>query len=138
MILRVISSQGRQKPNASTRTHLGSAIVKNARLVLFFSSINNNDSTMYFICGMLGFSTGFWAIFITMGARTVWHQPKGNCRYYTIPNMVRGALPLINLMFLNLFQKSWGWSLSTKWNYYRDCNYGYYVYCFLFYRRNFS
>lgn len=29
----------------------------------------------------------------------------------TIPNMVRGALPLINMMFLDLFQKSWGWSL---------------------------
>ena len=29
----------------------------------------------------------------------------------TIPNMVRGALPLINLMFLNLFQKTWGWPL---------------------------
>jgi MFS transporter, putative metabolite:H+ symporter len=25
--------------------------------------------------------------------------------------MVRGALPLINLMFLNLFQKNWGWDL---------------------------
>jgi hypothetical protein len=29
----------------------------------------------------------------------------------TIPNMVRGALPLINLMFLNLFQQNLGWSL---------------------------
>jgi hypothetical protein len=25
--------------------------------------------------------------------------------------MVRGALPLINLLFLDLFQKSWKWSL---------------------------
>ena len=25
--------------------------------------------------------------------------------------MVRGALPLINLMFLNLFQKTWGWDI---------------------------
>jgi MFS transporter, putative metabolite:H+ symporter len=29
----------------------------------------------------------------------------------TIPNMVRGILPLINLMFLDLFQKSWGWDI---------------------------
>jgi hypothetical protein len=28
----------------------------------------------------------------------------------TIPNMVRGSLPLINLMFKNLFQDSWGWT----------------------------
>ncbi len=25
----------------------------------------------------------------------------------TIPNMVRGSLPLINLLFVNLFQNSW-------------------------------
>ena len=25
--------------------------------------------------------------------------------------MVRGALPLMNLMFLNLFQRNWHWSL---------------------------
>jgi hypothetical protein len=25
--------------------------------------------------------------------------------------MVRGALPLINIMFLDLFQKNWGWPL---------------------------
>ena len=79
-------------------------------LVLFFSSINNNDSTMYFICGMLGFSTGFWAIFITMGAEQFGTNLRATAAT-TIPNMVRGALPLINLMFLNLFQKSWGWSL---------------------------
>lgn len=79
-------------------------------LALFFSSINNNDSTMYFICGMLGFSTGFWAIFITMGAEQFGTNLRATAAT-TIPNMVRGALPLINLMFLNLFQKSWGWSL---------------------------
>lgn len=79
-------------------------------LVLFFSSINSNDSTMYFICGMLGFSTGFWAIFITMGAEQFGTNLRATAAT-TIPNMVRGALPLINLMFLNLFQNSWGWSL---------------------------
>ena len=28
----------------------------------------------------------------------------------TIPNMVRGSLPLINLLFVNVFQQSIGWS----------------------------
>jgi hypothetical protein len=32
----------------------------------------------------------------------------------TVPNMVRGALPLMNLLFLNLFQKTWGMSLITS------------------------
>jgi putative MFS transporter len=79
-------------------------------LVFFYSSFNNNDASMYFICGMLGFSTGFWAIFITMGAEQFGTNLRATAAT-TIPNMVRGALPLINLMFLNLFQQTWGWSL---------------------------
>ncbi len=78
-------------------------------LVLFFSSLNNSDFSMYLICGMLGFSTGFWAIFVTMGAEQFGTNLRATAAT-TVPNMVRGALPLINLMFLGLFQKSWGWS----------------------------
>jgi MFS family permease len=81
-----------------------------AFLVLFFSSLNSSDSRMYIICGMLGFSTGFWAIFVTMGAEQFGTNLRATAAT-TIPNMVRGALPLINLMFLNLFQQGWGWSL---------------------------
>jgi hypothetical protein len=29
----------------------------------------------------------------------------------TIPNMVRGALPLINFLFLDILQKSMGWTI---------------------------
>jgi len=81
-----------------------------ACLLFFYSSFNNNDTTMYFISGMLGFSTGFWAIFVTMGAEQFGTNLRATAAT-TIPNMVRGALPLINLMFLNLFQQNWGWSL---------------------------
>jgi len=79
-------------------------------LVIFFSSYNNSDGRMYLICALLGFSTGFWAIFITMGAEQFGTNLRATAAT-TIPNMVRGALPLINLMFLDIFQKSWGWSL---------------------------
>ncbi len=79
-------------------------------LILFFSDYNRSDSTMYAICTLLGFSTGFWAIFVTMGAEQFGTNLRGTAAT-TIPNMVRGALPLINMMFLDLFQKSWGWSL---------------------------
>lgn len=79
-------------------------------LILFYSSYNNSDSRMYAICAFLGFSTGFWAIFVTMGAEQFGTNLRATAAT-TIPNMVRGALPLINLIFLNLFQKSWHWSL---------------------------
>ncbi len=77
---------------------------------LFFSPINNKDSTMYFLSAMLGFSTGFWAIFVTMGAEQFGTNLRATAAT-TIPNMVRGSLPLMNLLFLNLFQKNWGWGL---------------------------
>ena len=82
-------------------------------LLFFFSSFNKSDSTMYAICGYLGFSTGFWAIFVTMGAEQFGTNLRATAAT-TIPNMVRGALLLINWMFLDLFQKLWGFSLSTS------------------------
>lgn len=82
-------------------------------LILFFSPLNNSDTAMYAICAWLGFSTGFWAIFVTMGAEQFGTNLRATAAT-TIPNMVRGALPLINMMFLGLFQKSWGWGLTKS------------------------
>ena len=65
---------------------------------------------MYTYCALLGFSTGFWAIFVTMGAEQFGTNLRATAAT-TIPNMVRGALPLVNMMFLDLFQKSWGWAI---------------------------
>ncbi|MFC4231207.1 MFS transporter [Parasediminibacterium paludis] len=82
-------------------------------LILFFSPFIQNDDKMYLVCGLLGFSTGFWAIFVTMGAEQFGTNLRATAAT-TIPNMVRGALPLINLLFLDIFQKSWGYSLTKS------------------------
>jgi MFS transporter, putative metabolite:H+ symporter len=78
--------------------------------ILFFSAFNNSDARMYAICALLGFSTGFWAIFVTMGAEQFGTNLRATAAT-TIPNMVRGALPLINMMFKDLFQDRLGWDL---------------------------
>lgn len=78
--------------------------------LFFFSPWNNSNTSMYLICTALGFSTGFWAIFVTMGAEQFGTNLRATAAT-TIPNMVRGALPLINLLFVNLLQKNWGWDL---------------------------
>jgi MFS transporter, putative metabolite:H+ symporter len=82
-------------------------------VALFFSPLNRSDTAMYAICAWLGFSTGFWAIFVTMGAEQFGTNLRATAAT-TIPNMVRGALPLINLLFLDVFQKSWGWGLTKS------------------------
>lgn len=79
-------------------------------MVLFFSAYNNNDDRMYAICAFLGFSTGYWAIFNQMAAEQFGTNLRATAAT-TIPNMVRGALPLINFLFLDILQKSFGWSI---------------------------
>jgi len=79
-------------------------------MVLFFSALNNSDDRMYAICGFLGFSTGYWAIFNQMAAEQFGTNLRATAAT-TIPNMVRGALPLINLLFLDILQKSLGWTI---------------------------
>jgi len=78
--------------------------------ILFFSAFNSSDDRMYTVCGLLGFSTGFWAIFVTMGAEQFGTNLRATAAT-TIPNIVRGSLYLMNLLFVNLFQGSLGWPL---------------------------
>ena len=78
--------------------------------IYFFSPFNSNDSAMYAACAALGFSTGFWAIFVTMGAEQFGTNLRATAAT-TIPNMVRGALPLINFMFKGLFQDTWSMTI---------------------------
>lgn len=82
-------------------------------LGLFFSGINSSDTAMYAICAFLGFSTGFWAIFVTMGAEQFGTNLRATAAT-TIPNIVRGALPLINMLFLDVFQNTFHYNLWTS------------------------
>jgi MFS family permease len=79
-------------------------------IIFFYSPLNYSNGTMYAICGYLGFATGFWAIFVTMGAEQFGTNIRATAAT-TIPNMVRGALVLINLMFVDLFQQTFKWPL---------------------------
>jgi MFS family permease len=79
-------------------------------MIAFFSPYNNNDSRMYMICAFMGFSTGFWAIFNQMAAEQFGTNLRATAAT-TIPNMVRGALPLINFLFLDILQKQMGWNI---------------------------
>jgi MFS transporter, putative metabolite:H+ symporter len=78
--------------------------------ILFFSPLNNDDPTMYMICTAMGFSTGFWAIFVTMGAEQFGTNLRATAAT-TIPNMVRGSLPLLNILFKDIFQDKMHWDI---------------------------
>jgi MFS transporter, putative metabolite:H+ symporter len=71
-------------------------------IVLYFTQQGGSASTMYIICAFLGFGTGFWALFVTMSAEQFGTNLRATAAT-TAPNMVRGSLPLMLLLF-NWFQ----------------------------------
>lgn len=109
ILIGLVSQQLRSRKKALLIFYLLTVVC----LVAFFSPFNRNDTNMYLISGLLGFSTGFWAIFVTMGAEQFGTNLRATAAT-TVPNMVRGSLPLINLLFLDLFQKGWHWSITKS------------------------
>lgn len=63
-------------------------------MALFFIALwNGSANAMYWVCAGLGFGTGFWAIFVTMGAEQFGTNLRATAAT-TIPNMVRGMLAI--------------------------------------------
>lgn len=60
----------------------------------------------YFYCTWLGLGTGYWALFVTMGAEQFGTNIRATAAT-TIPNMVRGTLVLMIILF-NFFKPSTG------------------------------
>ncbi len=70
-------------------------------MLLFFTVLwDGSAAGMYAVCAGLGFGTGFWAIFVTMGAEQFGTNLRATAAT-TIPNMVRGML---TVMILPLFK----------------------------------
>jgi putative MFS transporter len=70
-------------------------------IVMYFNQYNGTASGMYTICAFMGFATGFWAIFVTMAAEHFGTNLRATAAT-TVPNMVRGALPLITMLYTSL------------------------------------
>ena len=73
-------------------------------MVLFFTTQwGGSADRMYWICAGLGFGTGFWAIFVTMGAEQFGTNLRATAAT-TIPNMVRGMLTILILPMFKGFR----------------------------------
>ncbi|WP_396188836.1 MFS transporter [Flavobacterium sp.] len=67
--------------------------------VLFLlGGMAKTDISYYFFCTWLGFGTGYWAMFVTVGAEQFGTNIRSTAAT-TIPNMVRGLLPIMLLGF---------------------------------------
>lgn len=70
-------------------------------IVWFFNLSGHSTGSLYAACALLGFGTGFWAIFVTMAAEQFGTNIRATATT-TVPNMVRGALILISILFTTL------------------------------------
>jgi MFS family permease len=78
----------------------------------FFNLQGQTVGTLYAACALLGFATGFWAIFVTMAAEQFGTNIRATVAT-TVPNMVRGSLNLVSWLFVAM-QASLGY-LKSGW-----------------------
>lgn len=69
--------------------------------VFYFLQNGGTPTSLYLICAGLGFGTGFSVVYITMSAEQFGTNLRATAAI-SVPNMVRGALPLIILLFQGL------------------------------------
>ena len=67
-------------------------------VVLYFFQAGGTARGMYIICIIMGIGTGFWALFVTIAAEQFGTNLRATATT-TTPNMVRGSLVLVALLF---------------------------------------
>lgn len=70
-------------------------------IIWYFNLYDGTVNTLYLVSAILGFGTGFWAIFVTMAAEQFGTNIRATVAT-TVPNMVRGSLVLVSLLFTAL------------------------------------
>ncbi len=64
---------------------------------LFFAR-NISLESFYVLCFLIGAATGYWGIFVTIAAEQFGTNIRSTVTT-TVPNFVRGSVPLINMLF---------------------------------------
>ncbi|WP_333600600.1 MFS transporter [Flavobacterium sp.] len=67
-------------------------------LALLLFSGNKSENMYYFYCGWIGLGTGFWAMFVTVAAEQFGTNMRSTATT-SVPNMVRGSVPLMLIGF---------------------------------------
>ena len=72
-------------------------LVLNLVMMMIYLHAEGISSTMFYVlCMLLGFSNGYWVIFVTIAAEQFGTNIRATVTT-TVPNFVRGSLPLIIL-----------------------------------------
>jgi len=79
-------------------------IITALAVIWYFNLQGQPASTLYWVCLFLGLGTGFWAMFVTMAAEQFGTNIRATVAT-TVPNMARGSLTLVLLLFNSLQPK---------------------------------
>jgi MFS family permease len=63
-------------------------------VIAFFNLQGATSTDLYWVCVLLGFGTGFWAMFVTMAAEQFGTNIRATVAT-TVPNMARGSLAVV-------------------------------------------
>lgn len=63
-------------------------------VIAFFNLQGASSTALYWVCVVLGFGTGFWAMFVTMAAEQFGTNIRATVAT-TVPNMARGSLAVV-------------------------------------------
>jgi MFS transporter, putative metabolite:H+ symporter len=68
-------------------------------ICIYYLSLNSATAAFfYFICSLLGFATGYWAVFVTIAAEQFGTNMRATVAT-TVPNFVRGSVIPITFLF---------------------------------------
>ena len=87
-------------------------IITAIAVIAYFNLQGQTPTEVYWVCLFLGLGTGFWAMFVTMAAEQFGTNIRATVAT-TVPNMARGSLSLVLLLFKKLqgsysyFQSGW-------------------------------
>jgi putative MFS transporter len=65
---------------------------------VYLNAFGISAATFYFLCFAMGFSVGYWVLFVTIAAEQFGTNIRATVTT-TVPNFVRGSLPLIILIY---------------------------------------
>jgi MFS transporter, putative metabolite:H+ symporter len=82
-------------------------------IVWFFHMQGQTPTMVYWACVVMGFGTGFWAMFVTMAAEQFGTNIRATVAT-TVPNMARGSLSLVVLPIFDALRPSHGY-FNSGW-----------------------
>ena len=93
------------------RVVLGFLLFTTALVAVFLTRTGGTATQLYALCAAMGFGIGYWAVFVTIAAEQFGTNLRATVTT-SVPNFVRGSVPLLTAAFIGL--KSRGLSLVAS------------------------